>query len=348
MQILNEITIPKETVNDDSVKIIKWNFQNEQIIKKGDILVEIETSKALLDIESQYEGKLEIIKFANEEVLVGDIIGRIVSLDYVFSEKNNNLEIIKDIKTSNISELETTTMSISNKAKTLILQNGIDINIFSDRKFVKESDVLEYLKKISIKNSNIVFANTTKEIEFNDKKNDIKKIKKSLFQEARNASESRGKSIIWLVVNYIFMNWLLTLFLKIAPYGINIWLHRLRGVKIGDGCFIDPSAIIETAHPSNITIGNDVRIAAHSIIMCHIKAPVLLRELGYIPFLIKPVILKDSCFIGVNAILMPGVVIGKGAVVSSGAVVLTNVPDFSLVSGNPAKVVKYFTKELDE
>ena len=47
MQILNKIIIPKETVNDDSVKIIKWHFNNGQVVKKGDILVEIETSKAI-------------------------------------------------------------------------------------------------------------------------------------------------------------------------------------------------------------------------------------------------------------------------------------------------------------
>lgn len=340
MQILNEIIIPKETVNDDSVKIIKWHFNNGQVVKKGDILVEIETSKAILDIECQNDGKVEIIRFANDEVLVGDIIGRILSLDFILSDSNNiglNTEINLNVEPN----LESDSMSISIKAKKLILQYGIDPKSFLHKTFVRESDVLEYLKKASEENSNDTIPNLNQEISVLDKE---KGIKTSLFQEAKNASKSRGKSIIWLAFNYIFKNWLLTIILKIAPYGVNIWIHRLRGVKIGQGCFIDPSAIIETAHPSNIIIGNDVRIAAHSIIMCHIKAPVLLREKGYLPMVMKPVILEDSCFIGVNAILMPGVVIGKGAVVSSGAVVLANVPSFSMVSGNPAKVIKYFNK----
>ena len=58
------------------------------------------------------------------------------------------------------------------------------------------------------------------------------------------------------------------------------------------------------------------------------------------PLVLKPVVLEDHCFIGVNSVLMPGVTIGAGAVVASGSVVLGNVPPFTVVAGNPAKPVK--------
>jgi len=60
------------------------------------------------------------------------------------------------------------------------------------------------------------------------------------------------------------------------------------------------------------------------------------------PAVVKPVVLEDHCFIGVNAVVMPGVTVGKASVVASGSVVVSNVPPFTMVSGNPAKVIKRF------
>lgn len=134
---------------------------------------------------------------------------------------------------------------------------------------------------------------------------------------------------------------------KMAPLGINLLIHRLRGVKMGKGVYIDPSATVETAYPENVTIGNDVRITANAIIMTHIKAPHALRNNGSVPLVKSPVVLEDSCFIGVGAVVMPGVTVGRGSVVTSGSVVLTNVPPGVMVTGNPAKVVKRLNPQLD-
>lgn len=54
----------------------------------------------------------------------------------------------------------------------------------------------------------------------------------------------------------------------------------------------------------------------------------------------KPVYIGDGSWIGARAIILPGVHIGKGSVVAAGAVVTKNVPDYSVVAGNPARVVK--------
>lgn len=49
-----------------------------------------------------------------------------------------------------------------------------------------------------------------------------------------------------------------------------------------------------------------------------------------------PIVIGDYAWVATNAIVLPGVVIGRGAVVGAGAVVRRNVPDYSIVSGNPA------------
>jgi acetyltransferase-like isoleucine patch superfamily enzyme len=54
----------------------------------------------------------------------------------------------------------------------------------------------------------------------------------------------------------------------------------------------------------------------------------------------SPVLIKKGAYIGAGAILLQGVSIGKLSVVGAGAVVTKDVPDFSLVVGVPAKVIR--------
>jgi acetyltransferase-like isoleucine patch superfamily enzyme len=51
--------------------------------------------------------------------------------------------------------------------------------------------------------------------------------------------------------------------------------------------------------------------------------------------------LKAGCWIGIGAVILPGVTIGKNAIVGANSVVRKNVPDFAVVSGNPAIIIRY-------
>ncbi len=52
------------------------------------------------------------------------------------------------------------------------------------------------------------------------------------------------------------------------------------------------------------------------------------------------VILKKGCWIGANAILLPGVTIGINSVIGAGSIVTKSIPDYCVAVGNPAKIVK--------
>ncbi len=55
---------------------------------------------------------------------------------------------------------------------------------------------------------------------------------------------------------------------------------------------------------------------------------------------VKAVEIADDVWIGTRALILPGVSIGKGAIIAAGAVVTKDVPDYAIVGGNPAKVIK--------
>ncbi|WP_248926582.1 2,3,4,5-tetrahydropyridine-2,6-dicarboxylate N-acetyltransferase [Paenibacillus hamazuiensis] len=97
------------------------------------------------------------------------------------------------------------------------------------------------------------------------------------------------------------------------------------GASIGDGTMID----------MNVVVGGRVQVGN----MCHIGAGSVLA--GVIePPSAQPVVIEDDVLIGANAVVLEGVRIGKGSVVAAGAIVTQDVPEYSVVVGAPARVIK--------
>ena len=90
-----------------------------------------------------------------------------------------------------------------------------------------------------------------------------------------------------------------------------------------------------------ITIGSHVMIAPYVTLITsnHRYKTQCSSEGNYDEF--KPIVIHGDVWIGERAIILPGVTIGRGAIVGAGAVVSRNVPEFAVVVGNPAQVVKY-------
>jgi acetyltransferase-like isoleucine patch superfamily enzyme len=123
----------------------------------------------------------------------------------------------------------------------------------------------------------------------------------------------------------------------IALYGpgaetTRVRLHRMRGVKIGEGCFIGTDVIIETAFPHLVEIGDRVDLGMRTTIVAHQQGEIADED--------KPSVrIGDDVFIGPGSILLPHVSVGEGAVVTAGSVVTTSVPPLTMVRGNPAEPV---------
>lgn len=64
-----------------------------------------------------------------------------------------------------------------------------------------------------------------------------------------------------------------------------------------------------------------------------------MNQQGFLPN--QKVTIGDDAWIGTRVIILPGVSVGKGAIIGAGAVVTKDVPEYAVVAGVPAKVIKY-------
>jgi len=141
---IQEIIIPKESIADDSVLILKWYKKSGSKVNKGDLIANCETSKAIFDVEAPIDGYLFYQYKVGDEVLVGNILA-IISQQSTFSFDLYNEKEIEIHKKSEDKII------FSKKALELIEKNNIKKERFLNYTMVTKKDVLNYLEKLKNK-----------------------------------------------------------------------------------------------------------------------------------------------------------------------------------------------------
>lgn len=148
-------------------------------------------------------------------------------------------------------------------------------------------------------------------------------------------------------------------------------------IRIGDECTLQ--GLLVTEHDeARITIGNNVFVGANTVLDCaseiEIEDDVLVsyecllldsnnhsqnaavrrndlpdvkygREYNWAAIPSKPIRIRRGAWVGARSIILKGVTVGEGAIVGAGAVVTKDVAPFTIVGGNPARVVKVIPPE---
>lgn len=143
--------------------------------------------------------------------------------------------------------------------------------------------------------------------------------------------------------------------------GAGVGFKHIETFEVGNGVFIGAQAYVQGRFDGVCRIGDQVWIGPQS----YLDARDLVLEdfVGWgpgarvlgsehtgspsgVPIIqtdlrIEPVIVRRGADIGTGAVILPGVTVGQGAIVGAGAVVTADVPDFAIVAGVPARVLRY-------
>ena len=125
---------------------------------------------------------------------------------------------------------------------------------------------------------------------------------------------------------------------KIRTINRGVYFHSGTKITMGDRSGIGAHAEI----PNDTQIGADVMISRNVFILKRnhrydlMDRPII--DQGYKES--KPTIIEDDVWIGLSSILTPGRHVQKGTIVAMGSVLTKDFPPYSVVGGNPAKVIK--------
>lgn len=133
MEKLSEITVPTDVVNDKTVLITEWTKEHGDEVSAGEILVYIETTKAVLEVEAETDGYLAITSITGEIVKTDQVIG------YILSEIPLQFE-------GGETDPEVEGAAFTAKALEAIDQAGIDPRQFTGKGIVKEADVWAFIE----------------------------------------------------------------------------------------------------------------------------------------------------------------------------------------------------------
>jgi acetyltransferase-like isoleucine patch superfamily enzyme len=120
-----------------------------------------------------------------------------------------------------------------------------------------------------------------------------------------------------------------------------IW--RFFGCKIGKNVFIGNNVAVDYGFANLIEIGDNVMIANRCLLLCH-KRDLSSFKKGDDPtklsYKVAGIKLENKCQIGMGSVILPGVKIGEGAVVGANSLVTKDVEPWTIVVGQPAKIMK--------
>lgn len=163
----------------------------------------------------------------------------------------------------------------------------------------------------------------------------------------KEEKEHRLLRVLWAVINATLFRVTPTFKLRIA------WL-KLFGAKLRWNHKIYPSATIFSPWNLLITTGSVIgpRVEIYNKAKVSLGTGVVISQDSYIctashdvssptmTLVIKPIVIEDNVWVAARSIVLPGVTLHTASVIGAGSVVTKDVDAWTVVGGNPAKIVK--------
>jgi acetyltransferase-like isoleucine patch superfamily enzyme len=134
-----------------------------------------------------------------------------------------------------------------------------------------------------------------------------------------------------------------------AVIGRHVLLGLSSLLQIGNDFVIGEHAVVAAGDSLPIFIGNQVAIARHSFIRSanhsfeDLNTPIMFQGHNFKTIDYRDgkysVVIEDDVWVGANSVITSGTFIGRGSVIGANSVVSSTIPPYSIVMGNPARVV---------
>lgn len=145
--------------------------------------------------------------------------------------------------------------------------------------------------------------------------------------------------------------------IKIIKFPFNYIYARLSPVKYakklgvrmnGNVTIYGTSYFMFSAEPYLVTLGDNVFISVDASFVCHDGSTLPFRKDIPDLELAGEIVVGDNVFIGTRALILPGVSIGSNCIIGANSVITKDVPDNTVVAGNPGRVIKSIDDFLEK
>lgn len=145
MSRITEINLSQQGVNDEFATIINWLVEDNEPVKKGQYLVEVETTKTLYEIDAPEDGYLRVRAKVGQQLKIGSLIGYITDSSDVKlpSRTPENISPGKDKHEAKFTK----------KALRFAKEHNIDISMIKSDHIVTEKDLLKMANPTEVKTS---------------------------------------------------------------------------------------------------------------------------------------------------------------------------------------------------
>jgi acetyltransferase-like isoleucine patch superfamily enzyme len=142
------------------------------------------------------------------------------------------------------------------------------------------------------------------------------------------------------LLKFFMDSWLLA---PLEPRKLRPWVLKKIGCHVGKDIFVGDHVRIDAGHADLIYIDDHAHITGGCRLLCHQRNLRDYRkgdDAAKLPYKLGEIHIGKGVMIGMESLIMPGVIIGDGAIVGAYSLVTRDIPAWTVATGRPAKVVK--------
>ena len=367
--------LPADDVNDEHATIVKLFFKSGEKVNKGDLIFSFETSKAIIDVESEFEGFIQYVTSEGEKIDIGSLVCEISkNKKELFGERKNI--IIKNQKN----------FKLTKKADILVQKYELEIEELGLNGIIKEKDLIPFIqnerqitpvdKCLKLDKNNIFVQQLLNDELFRNllSKEKIEKYKLNGHKVGKNVNISERAVLIGNKIEiqdnvsigvgtyiespeiFIGANTSIGNDCNFVASSISIGEYNNISNKVcvdisggrypdsnfitGKGCLFAFETYINVCR--QVRIGQNVALSPKSMIYTHSYWQSVLN--GY-DATFGPVTVEDNSWIGSMAQILPNINVSTGSIIISNSFVTSDVKPFTMVGGVPAKIIKESLKK---